>query len=200
MADSPRKLGNGGTASDLGAIRSAGRRRLLQAAVSTAPVVMTVLSRPVLATGGFCQSPSGFVSGNASNPGLAICQGRTPDYWATNPNWPSPYQVGTTLFSGVFTPDLVPNGMTFQAVLEMDPTTSGPVRIARLCVAAALNVAGGESVIPSSIYTLPTIKDLWTEFASSFPPGVFHPTTPTGPTWDEAEIIDWLSTTMSSPT
>jgi hypothetical protein len=174
---------------------------LLQAGISAAPVVMTVVSRPVLASTGNCQSPSGFVSGNASNANLAWCRGQTPAYWVGNQgSWPSLYRPTTTLpnppgpaatlFKDVFTPDLT-GSPTFLAVLQTQ-ATSGEPYVASLCVAAALNVAT-PLAIPSSIYRLATIQDLWKEYASNG--RVFHPTLTA--TWNEAEIIDWLRTTMS---
>jgi len=204
MTDSHRNPGNAGEPSSVGAVRSAGRRRLLQAGISTAPVLMTVVSRPVLASLGNCQAPSGFVSGNASNANLAFCQGLTPAQWVGNQTgWPSLYHPtattpippghAATLFSDVFTPDLS-GGPTFLAVLQSG-ATSGALGVASLCVAAALNVAPQVPTrIPPSIYTLATIKDLWKEYATNG--AQFRPTLTA--VWNEAEIIEWLKTTMSS--
>ena len=193
MTDSARNPGNPSEPSAVGPVPNAGRRRLLQAGVSAAPVVMTVVSRPVLASTGNCQAPSGFVSGNASNANLAFCQGLPPDQWVQPQNtWPSLYNRTTTLFKDVFAPDLI-GSPTFLAVLQSG-ATSGQAGIASLCVAAALNVAT-PLAIPSTIYTLATIQHLWHEYATG--DHVFHPTP--AAVWNEAEIIDWLRTTMSSP-
>jgi hypothetical protein len=55
------------------------KRKLLKGAVTTAPVVMAVSSKPALA--GFC-TVSGFLSGNLSNPhSQEYCGGRSPGYW-----------------------------------------------------------------------------------------------------------------------
>src|SRR6266446_8785038 len=83
--------------SSAGGDLKASRRRLLQGGLAAAPVLMTLVSRPVLARQ--CTSPSGFVSGNASTPGRGVdCTGHTPEYWA-NPihfsGWPSPYKATT---------------------------------------------------------------------------------------------------------
>src|SRR6266498_4163614 len=71
----------------------ASRRRLLQGALASAPVLMTLVSRPVLAQQ--CTTPSGYVSANASTggPGV-ICTGRSPEYWISvsappHHEWPS---------------------------------------------------------------------------------------------------------------
>src|SRR5262249_768126 len=87
MTDSPNNPGPDQKKSDVRSIRSVGRSRLLQAGLSAAPVVMTVARRPGLAQGGNCQSPSGFVSGNASSAGNATCTGLTPAHWVTA-TWP----------------------------------------------------------------------------------------------------------------
>src|SRR5437867_3810900 len=64
------------------------RRRLLQGALATAPVLMTLVSRPVLAQD-TCTTPSGFVSANASHPGAALCSGNGPVYWYGHQDaWP----------------------------------------------------------------------------------------------------------------
>src|SRR6266513_2971372 len=58
----------------------ASRRRLLQGALATAPVLMTLVSRPVLAHQ--CQTPSGFVSGDGSAARGAVgCLPQAPQYW-----------------------------------------------------------------------------------------------------------------------
>ena len=78
-----------------------GRRRLLHGGLAAGPVLMTLVSRPVLAQVQ-CQTASAFVSGNASVAGVAVlCEGHSADYWANNPNWPPPYTT-CTQFNDVF--------------------------------------------------------------------------------------------------
>src|SRR5271169_804135 len=74
------------------------RRRLLQGGLAAGPVLMTLVSRPVLAQQ--CQTPSGFCSGNASVAAGAgsICTGRTPGYWKQAQwfgSWKLPYYPTT---------------------------------------------------------------------------------------------------------
>src|SRR6266567_4408022 len=69
----------------------AGRRRLLQGGLAAGPVLMTLVSRPVLAQQ-TCTTPSGFVSANASTAGRGVtCSGQNAAYWADYQNhpWPS---------------------------------------------------------------------------------------------------------------
>ena len=69
-----------------------GRRRVLKAGLAAAPVIMSVSSRPVLATN--C-SVSGMLSGILSRPQYA-CRGLSPGYWGQHPlQWPQPYLCGT---------------------------------------------------------------------------------------------------------
>lgn len=58
------------------------RRRLTGAGLAGSGVLLTLVSRPVLANS-VCLSPSGFQSGNLSRPqqGFTPCGGRTPGYW-----------------------------------------------------------------------------------------------------------------------
>ena len=71
------------------------RRRLLSGGLAAGPVLMTLVSRPVLGTVQ-CVTPSAFVSGNASAAlGAPVCVGLGPDQWVDNPNWPPPYTPDT---------------------------------------------------------------------------------------------------------
>src|SRR5438552_17349326 len=71
----------------------ASRRRLLQGGLAAAPVLMTLVSRPVLASS-TCTTPSGFVSINASHPGAPVCDGNGPTYWYNvQSTWPSSHKT-----------------------------------------------------------------------------------------------------------
>ena len=206
MTDSPRNPGNPSGPSDVGAVPNVGRRRLLQAGISTAPVLMTVVSRPVLA-GGICQSPSGFVSGNVSNIGMGpACTGLLPADWPSAPSWPGSYVKGDlsgnpgTLFADAalgLRPDFAGANSGKSMLYWLDPSHGGPgtpYNVARLCIASLLNVAGGR--VP--VLTKAIIQHLWNEYATNNYYH-FHPGSITGAVWNEAEIIEYLNTTMSSP-
>ena len=182
MTDSPRNPGNADERSKVGAVRSTGRRRLLQAGISAVPVVMTVASRPVLAQTGNCQSPSGFVSGNASHPGAVTCSGRTPTYWMNHTSWPSgspTLDYATTKVKAVFGGS---DNHTLLSVLgggNSDPKA--------LIVAAYLNVRSSPPLIPATILTLVQVQHIWTEFLAT---GGYSPRT--GVHWSAAELVDYL--------
>jgi hypothetical protein len=165
------------------------RRRLLQGALGAAPVLMTLVSRPVLAQ--TCTTPSGFVSTNASHPGAAVCSGNGPTYWFNNQGiWPDPYKTNDN-FKKYFTPDLtLPSNNNPKLVDVVDPAQTTNA-VARYVVAALLN-AGPPSLTP--VLTANDVKAIWTEFGTG---GSFSPSS--GVHWTADEIVDYLRSTMSTP-
>ena len=175
------------------------RRRLLQGGLASAPVLMTLVSRPVLAQQ--CQSPSGFVSGNASIVNFQICTGSTPEFWKQEQSfgsWVAPYSpvnVGAvgglssrraTLFDTVFGGHSFPN----QTLLDVLKNGGGPpYDVARYCVATLLNCMAGR--IPTTVLTIPALKGLWNDYIKI---GFFEPTS--GVRWDHSQIVRYLLTTM----
>lgn len=172
------------------------RRRLLQGGLAAGPVLLTLVSRPVLAQQ--CQSPSAFCSGNASVAAGAgpICAGRTPGYWKQPQwfgSWRPPYYPTTvggqgghqaTLFNTVFTPHY--SGQTLLDVLGMG---GGPPNdVARHVVAALLNAAAGLT----PVLTVAAVKGIWSEYITK---GYFEPTA--GVQWGDAQIVSYLESTMS---
>jgi hypothetical protein len=174
-----------------------GRRRLLHGGLAAGPVLMTLVSRPVLSAvvPGQCTTPSGYVSLNASTAGRGVsCSGHTAAFWSNPLNfsqWPAPYYpTGAsghqpTQFNDVFSPPLNGNP-TLLAVLSF--TGSATNDVAKAVVVALLNVAAG--LVP--VLSISAIKDIWSEFATT---GFFSPSA--GAQWNAAEIIDYLSTTVA---
>jgi hypothetical protein len=173
----------------------AGRRRLLQGGLAAAPVLMTLVSRPVLAQrAGLCQTPSGFVSANASTAGRSErCLGHGSGYWKNLPGnqWPAPY-LPETLFNVAF--NLAPSaapfaGLTLLQVLNL--MGGAPINdVARVIVAALLNAAS-PGLTP--VLTIPVVRHMWQEYSSSgF--GVFSPSS--GASWNHDELLDYLHTTQ----
>ena len=126
MIDSPKMPGETGKQPDAGAVPSSGRRRLLQAGISAAPVVMTVVSRPVLAVQ--CDSPSGFTSLSPSHPGPGMCGGHTPSMWlGDTANWPPNYTPATLFVDKFPTGPMwfgLVSGKTLAEVLDPPPVSS----------------------------------------------------------------------------
>ena len=188
MTDSRKGPGSAGGPPEVVAVRNVGRRRWLQAGISTAPVVMTVASRPVLAAIE-CRTPSGFVSGFASGAPAGQCGGGNPTYWVTHRPWPSPYNPGPgggtpSFFNPIFEPDLTPGNPKLLDVLGMTGTLQSYI------VAALLNNA--QLLVPESILPKATIMAMWTQVAA----GGFGLGIPGSGLWNGAQVIAYLQSTM----
>ena len=186
--------------SSAGGELKASRRRLLQGGLAAAPVLMTLVSRPVLAQN-ICTTPSGFVSINASHPGAARCSGGFPSYWVNyqaHP-WPSPYYPtkvtgpgghNPTDFKDVFKPNLTSNPSLLEVLQgNAGARVSTTDVVAQYVSAALLNAASG-SLTP--VLTVSLVLDIWSEFANT---QRFTPSS--GASWDANEIVDYLKTTMT---
>ena len=197
----------------------AGRRRLIQGASGAAPIMMTLVSRPV--TAGVCTPASSFASINASRPDNAYtCQGLTPGYWKQEQkfyDWPPAYVPSSTAVKGKHGhPDYAPapnatptlfdtvfgsfggySGKTLLDVLSTGGNDFGRDALARHIVAALLNAARGYT--PPIVLSVQTVKTIWASFATK---GYYEPTA--GIKWyaDSSEppgsggLIAWLKSTM----
>ena len=117
--------------------------------------------------------------------------------WASDldPNnpWPQPYTRETSLFNPVFTSPTLspsPDGPTLLLVLQ----DSAYNEVAKYVVAALLNSAGPSPLVPTSILSLATIQQIWTESTGGV--GSFSPSP--GASWGAAEIVEYLKSTMTS--
>lgn len=180
----------------------AGRRRLLQGGLATAPVMLTLLSRPALGTGFECKTPSGFLSGNVSQHGSpTFCSGRTPGYWKQSQHfsaWRAPYYPTTTTGSGGHSATKFHstttgfNGTQFGSktmldVLGAEGNAGGYVALGRHITAALLNAAAGLSPVLNQTQ----VRAIWNEYVSK---GYFEPSA--GIKWYPDQIVDYLVTTM----
>jgi len=193
----------------------ANRRRLLRGGLGAAPVLLTLVSRPVLAGqwrvvgggggggNGQCFTPSGFVSIPTSQHGQPYyCSGRTPGYWKQSQHfssWVAPFYPTTvsgpgghsaTLFKDWFTPSPYPPATTFLQVLELQG--GPPDDVARHIVASVLNVAAGW--VP--VLTVQVLKGIWGEYMNTGGStiGYFQPTA--GVKWYHDDIVNYLLSTM----
>ena len=197
----------------------AGRRRLLQGASGVAPIMMTLVSRPVVA-GSVCTPASSFASINASRPDKTYsCQGLTPGYRMQEQkfyDWPVGYVPSSTPVKGKGHPNYTPaknatptlfdtvfgsfggySGKTLLDVLSTGGNDFGRDALARHIVAALLNAAKGYT--PPTVLSVQTVKNIWTAFATN---GYYEPTA--GIKWypDSSEppgtggLIAWLKSTM----
>jgi len=199
MTDSPRNPGKAGEPPNTRAVPSPGRRRLLQAGIASAPVVMTVASRPVLAAG--CDSPSGFTSLSQSHPGPGTCTGKGPISWTSNKdNWPPPYNSGpdadpkfSVLFGSAVTgvPSFNPDKKLSYVMAQ--PTTA-PWGLAQYIIAAYFNALSG-AYGTSTLLSTTTVINIWSDYSKSGD-GTYSPRA--GATWSYLEIVAYLKSTMVS--
>jgi len=198
MTDSHDLPGAAGSRSTYVKGPSPGRRRWLRAGASAAPILMTVASRPVLATTvppGFCQSPSGFVSGNASQTTGSTCGGRTPGYWKNTDSWPEPYAPGNS-FCTTFDPTTcVYPGKTLLDVLNLGGGDGTGNDVARHIVAALLNASTTPPLVP--VLNADAVKEIWAQYMATGggASGFYSPDS--GITkWYAAQIVTYLTSTM----
>lgn len=188
-----------------------GRRRLLQGGLGASPLLLTLVSRPVLGQQNQCFTPSGFVSMPTSQHGQPnVCLGRTPGFWKQEqkfPEWPSPpyFPVTTTgpgghaatLFNSVFKATSSPYSKTttFLEVLRTeDQGFSGPPHdVARHAVASLLNIQKGW--VP--VLTAEVVKKIWKEYINTGggTAGFYEPTA--GVRWDHQQIVQYLTSTIT---
>ena len=170
---------NASPAQEADSIRIAvGRRRLLRGGLGAVPVVLTIASPSVMATGGgsVCTPASSFASINTSRPDRTFgCSGRTPGYWKQSQhhaNWPTPFVAtgnDATKFNDVFGSAYGYPGKTLLDVLGLQGGDRNAV--ARHIVAALLNAA--KNWTSPEVLSVTTVKLVWLSFTQK---GYYEPT------------------------
>jgi hypothetical protein len=178
--------------------RSDERRRLLRAALTAAPVLMTIASKPVL--GHACVTASATSAGSSAAHVVSMCSGLTPSQWkARVTEWPAPYYATThqsldahpaTLFH---CPTTGLGGSTYgdRTMLEVIDVAEGGAGISslgRYIVAALLNARSGRT----PVLTEAGVRMMWN---STINDGYYEATA--GIRWSAAQCIAYLKTTMS---
>lgn len=197
------------------------RRRFTKSGLAVSGVLLTLASRPSLGGGGgggggwVCKSPSGFLSANLSQHGTSkYCSGRTPGYWCTHYNWPSPYKTGSctnTKFkqdynnwsntgssSGTMYKDSTLGfhctgygaGYLKYSMIQVTLLggTGDPYQLGAHCVAALLNARMGWT----PVLTEAQVRGMFNDYAAR---GYFEPTA--GVKWYAADIVTYLKSTMT---
>lgn len=153
--------------------RASARRRFIRGAAAASPVLLSLVSRPVLGTTRFC-SASGFMSGNLSQPQTSQgCGGFSPGYWKNHSPWPSPYVCGTqngngngsTFTGGIKFHDVFVKGKyNFGTSSMLKVLWTEPGSFAFHTIAALLNAASGING-----YTLTTAQviQIWNQIMSA---------------------------------
>lgn len=186
------------------------RRRLLQGGLAAAPVVLTLFSRSALGGGGYggggggapyCDTPSGFISGNASYVGTTQnCSGKKPSYWCQSQSysyWRAPCYPTTVGGSGGHQATKYHssatgfNGSQFGTKTMMQVMQSGSTSsytgVGCYVAAALLNAKQGWTPILSET----AVRGIWNEYVSK---GYYEASA--GIKWYADEIINYLQTTM----
>lgn len=177
---------------------SAPRRKILVAGGTLAPVVLTLVSRPVLGNGGQCMSPSATLSTSLSHKEdkTGTCSGKSWGYWKehTAPgNWPIPT---STVFYSIFTTEgsthfYKASGasevkMTMLEVLQSNGTVD-PQQMGAYFTAAYLAILAG--MIDARALTQAKLIAMWTEWAST---GLYHPYAGSVG-WDSGQIKAYMN-------
>jgi hypothetical protein len=201
------------------------RRLFTKSSLVVSGVLLTLASRSALGgggtvVGGVCKSPSGFLSGNASQHGTpCTCSGRTPGYWGTNTDtshtWPTPYKTGSctnTKFTQQYTS--WSNTGTTSGTLHRDTTLGfhctgyaagyykySMIQVILLGGKGDPSQLGAHCVasllnirkgwIPASVLTEAQVRNMFNEYAAK---GYFEPTA--GVKWYPADIVTYLKSTM----
>jgi hypothetical protein len=172
------------------------RRRLLKAGVAAAPVIATLVSRPVL--GGPKPAASAGPSLGASFAGVkSASSGRSPAQWADDAaTWPEPYRAASPSDVAVATPYHGPaTGLegtafansTMLAVLQL-PDDGGVQTLGRYIGAALLNARMG--LTPALSESM--VRDMWNQYALR---GHFVPVD--GVRWDAGDIVTYIRSSIA---
>lgn len=196
--------------------KGAARRRFAKAGLGATGVILTLASKPGMASVS-CTSASGFASGPASsNSPSSLCEGRSPGYWKNWPEeWASANINSAAKFSDVFGASTSPAlaGMTLMEVLDPNgnngkdkddkgskggkggseaPSTIevkdvDPDNVARHIIAALLNARSRRvPQLPES-----EVLEIWRQYVATRSyaprPGVI---------WNGPDIVFYLKSTM----
>ena len=171
------------------------RRKLVRGGLSAGPILVTLTSRPVLAT--TCYSPSETLSGAVSHKGTSMptCTGHSVTTWrsAANTSWPASPKHNT-LFTAYFTGatfyyDHANNRyMKMKEVLHLG-SGSDPDEIGAYFITALLNIQSG--LVDSRALDAPGLQAMWHEFITTTKYVPFGGATP----WTAADIKLYFTST-----
>lgn len=181
--------------------QSGDRRRLLRGGLAAAPVLMTVISKPVLGQT-VCVSASMSMSMHPSGKHTTfVCQGLTPEQWKTRAGqWPSPYcgtateyALGGHSATQYHCPTTGLGGRVYgnQTMLQVIDFTQGGRdmnALGRYIVAALLNARAGRTPVLNET----GVRNMWNDLVNR---GYYEPTA--GIRWTSTEIVAYLKTTMA---
>jgi hypothetical protein len=170
---------------------------MLKVGASTAPVFLTVLSRPVLGAQCMTASAAGSTITSLTHQ-VSTCSGSTVSTWsAANTSWPDPYKKTTkhgingwdaTQFHCTTTGF---NGTCFSTDTMLDVlnlTDDLSLRsVGRYVTAALLNARSGRTPVLSET----TVRSMWNSYITK---GYYEPTA--GIQWQAPQIIAYIKSTI----
>jgi hypothetical protein len=165
------------------------RRRFTKSGLAVSGVILTLVSRPGMATD-ICASASGSLSGGLqSHHGPApVCVGVSPGFWKNRSNWPKNIKK-TTLFGSVY----ACNGKnheykTCTLLTMLSHQSFDQANLGMHLVAAYLNAQAGYT----SFLTVASLQTMFSEWQNT---GYYSPTA--GVKWHASDIVTYLSGTMN---
>lgn len=189
---------------------NASRRALLRAGASSAPVLLTLASRPVAAADS-CIVASSFVSVatfRSRNPATTSlqCSTRTAEDWSRLAQLP---ESGTTVAKGDVRPQVLSqtvsqllgpttssyNGMPLWQVLQNGSSgivAAGELGVVQHLIAMALNVMGGFAA--SGNVSVAYLQSVWSNYKSNLG---YYRLPASGIDWDSTKVIAWLRLLMN---
>jgi hypothetical protein len=163
--------------------------------LGSAPLLMTLVSRPVLGQVQ-CYSGSALMSiPTSANAKVNYCSGHTPAWWAQNTDqWPGSILAqdkvlpngkikSATLFSDCFVLGPYTSTLAGQTYLQVLQSTGAPAYFA----AALLNVM--KDLVP--VLTEDSLKLMWQEYSQN---GTYQPSAGATP-WSETQLIQYFQST-----
>jgi hypothetical protein len=176
------------------------RRALLRAGAGAAPVLLSMASGPVAATGVTCTVASSFVSVatfKSRNPHVKsiACSTQTADYWkyAASHMSPTPPDLAGTVATLLGTTSSTYNAQTVQAVMLLHvPTgtveTTGEIGTVQHLLALALNLKAG-NITAAGVFNLAYIQGIWANYKAN---GNRYKLPASNIDWGDTELTAWL--------
>jgi len=168
------------------------RRRILRVGAGSAPIILTLLSRPVLGVNCSTASAVGSTLHSSHSPQISSCSGLSVSTWtAASTQWPNPYTKNganatpyhctTTGFNGT-----VFSGKVMLQVMNL-ADDGAKNSVGRYCAAALLNSRTNRTPVLSET----TVRNIWNAYVSL---GYYEPTA--GVRWGATQIVAYIQSTM----
>lgn len=177
--------------------RQLSRRSLLRAGAAASPVLLTLASGPVSATGTVnCMVASSFISVAtflSRNPDKTVsCSTKNCEYWQEQARLvPTPADLNLTVAEFLGSTGSSYNSHVLKDVLNNPISLSGTLGVLQHCLSLALSVKGGH-VPNAGVINVNYIKTIWSSYNTNHP----NYRSPAGVVMTEAQLIDWMRVLM----